>query len=234
MPFVHSFEIESPLSIAPITVTVDYEWKPPSCPQCKVFGHSCKAKPPTPLVADIGNLPTTLPVTSANIQDTTASKTPLPTPTPAPPQPTPITEQPHLAASPSNIDPTIIPTYSPQLPPQPMQTQSPPSHTKLLQQPNTEPLAPTNMEDCNSSQESGNEPLDIQHHHLSTLHANICLESKMDSLRSTSESSFAGKEISDVASTSFTNADPVQSPVPSPTTTKKKKGGRKKKEARGH
>ncbi|KAJ6885169.1 hypothetical protein NC652_032002 [Populus alba x Populus x berolinensis] len=59
-------------------------------------------------------------------------------------------------------------------------------------------------------------------------------ESKMDSLRSTSESSFAGKEISDVASTSFTNADPVQSPVPSPTTTKKKKGGRKKKEARGH
>ena len=92
------------------------------------------------------------------------------------------------------------------------------------------------MEDCDSSQESGNEHLGIQHHHINALHANICFESKMDSLRSTSESSFAGKEVSAEASTSVIppNAGPVQSPIPSPTTTRKKKGGRKKKEARGH
>jgi len=92
------------------------------------------------------------------------------------------------------------------------------------------------MEDCDSSQDSGNEHLGIQHHHLNTLHANICFESKMDSLRSTSESSLAGPDTSTKASTSGTppDADPVQSPIPSPTTTRKKKGGRKKKEARGH
>jgi hypothetical protein len=47
LPFIHSFEIESPLSTAPITVTVEYEWKPPSCDKCKVFGHSCSKLPPT-------------------------------------------------------------------------------------------------------------------------------------------------------------------------------------------
>ncbi|KAJ6980749.1 hypothetical protein NC653_024181 [Populus alba x Populus x berolinensis] len=44
LPFVHSFEIESPLSVEPLTVTVDYEWKPSRCEQCHVFGHCC----PTP------------------------------------------------------------------------------------------------------------------------------------------------------------------------------------------
>nr|TKS04165.1 hypothetical protein D5086_0000143660 [Populus alba] len=45
-------EIESPLSTAPITVTVEYEWKPQSCDKCKVFGHNCY-KPP-PIVLDKG------------------------------------------------------------------------------------------------------------------------------------------------------------------------------------
>lgn len=52
LPFIHSFEIESPLSTAPITVTVEYEWKPQSCEKCKVFGHNCY-KPP-PIVLDKG------------------------------------------------------------------------------------------------------------------------------------------------------------------------------------
>jgi len=47
LPFIHNFEIESPLFTAPITVTVEYEWKPPSCDKCKVFGHSCSKLPPT-------------------------------------------------------------------------------------------------------------------------------------------------------------------------------------------
>ena len=41
LPFVHSFEIESPLFVAPLTVTVDYEWKPSRCEKCNVFGHCC-------------------------------------------------------------------------------------------------------------------------------------------------------------------------------------------------
>jgi hypothetical protein len=39
--FVHSFEIESPLFVAPLTVTVDYEWKPSRYEKCNVFGHCC-------------------------------------------------------------------------------------------------------------------------------------------------------------------------------------------------
>lgn len=41
MPFVHSFEIESPLFVAPLVVIVDYEWKPSRCEKCNVFGHCC-------------------------------------------------------------------------------------------------------------------------------------------------------------------------------------------------
>ena len=41
LSYVHEFEIDSPLSADPITVTVDYEWKPSRCDKCKVFGHSC-------------------------------------------------------------------------------------------------------------------------------------------------------------------------------------------------
>ncbi|KAJ6881002.1 hypothetical protein NC652_034119 [Populus alba x Populus x berolinensis] len=45
------------------------------------------------------------------------------------------------------------------------------------------------MEDCDSSQDSGNELLGLQHHYLNALHVNICLKSKMDSLHTTSETS---------------------------------------------
>jgi hypothetical protein len=231
LPFVHSFEIDSPLSIAPITVTVDYEWKPPSCAQCKVFGHSCKAQqPPTP--EDKGNLPTLTPIHTSSIPETTVF---------IPPQPAP-TSEPQPEISPQNIDSTTLPHCNPPSPKillPAAQTPSPThqSHAKPLPQPNTALAVPTDMEDCDSSQDSGNEHLGIQHHHLNTLHANICFESKMDSLRSTSESSLAGPDTSTEASTSGIppNADPVQSPIPSPTTTRKKKGGKKKKkEARGH
>ena len=41
LPFVHNFKIDCPLSSEPITITVDYEWKPTHCEKCKVFDHSC-------------------------------------------------------------------------------------------------------------------------------------------------------------------------------------------------
>jgi hypothetical protein len=44
LPFVHSFAIDCPLSADPITVTVDYEWKPTRCEQCKYL--ATRANPP--------------------------------------------------------------------------------------------------------------------------------------------------------------------------------------------
>ncbi|KAJ6940681.1 hypothetical protein NC651_006725 [Populus alba x Populus x berolinensis] len=101
--------------------------------------------------------------------------------------------------------------------------------------PPVEPTSPADIEDCDSSQDSGNELLGLQHHHVTGLHATICLESKMDSLRTTSATFSADQGDSNEASTSFIHPaeSQVQSPPPTPATVKKKKGGRKKKEARG-
>jgi len=41
LPFIREFDIDNPLFVDPITVTVDYEWKPTRCDKCKVFSHSC-------------------------------------------------------------------------------------------------------------------------------------------------------------------------------------------------
>jgi hypothetical protein len=87
---------------------------------------------------------------------------------------------------------------------------------------------PKDIDDCDSSQDSGNEFLDLQHHHLTTMHASICLESKMDSLRTASANSSAAQEVSAEASSSSIPHNPVQSRSPSPTTVRKKKGEGKK------
>ena len=42
LPFVHRFEVESPLTEEPQVVRVEYEWKPPRCLKCNSFGHNCK------------------------------------------------------------------------------------------------------------------------------------------------------------------------------------------------
>ena len=41
LPFIHQFEIESSLSADPILIQVEYEWKPPRCDKCNLFGHVC-------------------------------------------------------------------------------------------------------------------------------------------------------------------------------------------------
>ncbi|KAG6746525.1 hypothetical protein POTOM_051066 [Populus tomentosa] len=108
---------------------------------------------------------------------------------------------------------------------------SPQPQATPLPDPNILPANPKEIDDCDSSQDSGNEFLDLQHHHLTTMHASLCLESKMDSLRTVSANSSAAQDVSAEASSSF-NPPTIQSPSPSPTTVRKKKG-RKKKEARG-
>ncbi|KAJ6422464.1 hypothetical protein OIU84_027429 [Salix udensis] len=41
-PFIHHFEVESPLTEEPVRVTVEYEWKPARCESCRSFGHNCR------------------------------------------------------------------------------------------------------------------------------------------------------------------------------------------------
>ncbi|KAJ6867748.1 hypothetical protein NC652_038827 [Populus alba x Populus x berolinensis] len=94
------------------------------------------------------------------------------------------------------------------------------------------------MEVCDSSNDSGTDCHNFDSHHITVLNTTACIESKMDSLRTISESSFATIETTaDTPSASLPTASAfVQSPSPSPSpkTVRKKKGGRKKKEARGH
>ncbi|KAJ6333870.1 hypothetical protein OIU78_010887 [Salix suchowensis] len=44
---VHSFQVASSPTEDPVTVEVEYEWKPARCAICKVFGHSCKVQEAT-------------------------------------------------------------------------------------------------------------------------------------------------------------------------------------------
>jgi len=39
LPLIHQFEIETPLSVEPILIQVEYEWKPLRCGKCCLFGH---------------------------------------------------------------------------------------------------------------------------------------------------------------------------------------------------
>ena len=220
LPFVHSFDIDSPLSIAPITVTVDYEWTPPRCEKCKVFGHSCAS--PSPIVETTVTATETPPTSSPHPQPPNLpTANPSTTNTATPPSP-------HLTAeSPVTVaDPSTHPISQPHINPLPLPT------TNITLHPDA--ASPTDRKDYDSSQDSGNELLGFQHHHLNTLQATICLESKMDSLRTTSETASTDQEVSAEASTSVNMTDhQVQSPPPTPATVRKKKGGRKKKEARG-
>nr|TKR85033.1 hypothetical protein D5086_0000251720 [Populus alba] len=84
LPVINSFDIECPLSADPITVTVDYEWKPKHCEQCKVFGHTCKFTDDAP---QFKVLQTTSPTSPTKPPTTNHSTTPIASPVP----PTPLT-----------------------------------------------------------------------------------------------------------------------------------------------
>ncbi|KAB5529712.1 hypothetical protein DKX38_019793 [Salix brachista] len=42
LPFIHHFEVESPLTEELVKVTVEYEWKLARCETCRSFGHNCR------------------------------------------------------------------------------------------------------------------------------------------------------------------------------------------------
>ncbi|KAJ6287630.1 hypothetical protein OIU78_001700 [Salix suchowensis] len=54
LPFIHHFEVESPLTQEPVKVTVEYEWKPSRCEVCQSFGHKCITQETVPTAAGGG------------------------------------------------------------------------------------------------------------------------------------------------------------------------------------
>ncbi|KAG6783513.1 hypothetical protein POTOM_012962 [Populus tomentosa] len=164
---------------------------------------------------------TDLALPHTNLPNTNTSTSPSTSTKPAIPPETTISS--HAIATPNpstsaRLLPILIPNSDQVFP-----TTKPP-----LSVPPVEPTSPTDIEDCDSSQDSGNKLLGLQHHHVTGLHATICLESKMDSLRTTSATFSADQGDSNEASTSSIHpADShVQSPPPTPATVKKKKGDR--------
>ncbi|KAJ6938058.1 hypothetical protein NC651_004679 [Populus alba x Populus x berolinensis] len=248
LPFVHNFDIESPLSNTPITVTVEYEWKPQRCEKCKVFGHSC--------VALLHNIKETIAATNDSLQHEPNQADPVAITPPIPNAIAPHTDlaiphkQPPNTTTSTNPSTSIKLAYQQTIPhvttiphpsasDQPLPTQKPnsnqasPTTKPHLSMPFAEPAIPTDIENCDSSQDSENELLGLQHHHVSGLHATVCLESKMDSLRTTSATFSTDQGDSNEASTSSIHPADSYVQSPPPTTVKKKKGGKKKKEARG-
>ena len=138
--YVHEFEIDSPLTSEPITVKVDYEWKPSRCEKCHIFGHSCPIPPPPQL--NKGKLPVT---------DTI----PIPTPVFVQPQMQPSTSALPIPIPPKAISslipspiPPLIDSYTPLLPSAPAEpVVAPllPSLSTANAAPVVAPLSPPNI-----------------------------------------------------------------------------------------
>nr|TKR98076.1 hypothetical protein D5086_0000206770 [Populus alba] len=227
LPYVHDFEIESPLTSEPITVKVDYEWKPSRCEKCHIFGHSFPITPP--LQMNKGKLPVTNPTPIHNLDILQPQMQPSTSTLPVPPTSTtmvtlslitsPKPPLPELSIPPLPIEPVALaePIVAPQPPPSLPPTKNPPL-----------PI-PTSTDILHTIVASTN----LNPWHISILDATVCQESKMASLRSQSESSNAME-----TSTAETASMPLseshdESPNYSPKTVRKKKGGKKHKEARG-
>jgi len=239
LPYVHEFEIDSPLTSEPITVKVDYEWKPSRCEKCHIFGHSCPIA--TASLPNTGKLPVTntitmhtpvFPITqtpavpSPSTQLLSPVAIPPPNPLSAPPQnntessipPLPPASIPSLP--PASANPSVESISFKQLPPH--------NHTQL-----PIPIPADNRLIDEKHSEEGS--TDIPTQHQPVLDTTICLESKMASLQSNSASSSACEastaETSTVSPPFSESHD--DSPQPSPKTVQKKRGGKKRKEAKG-
>jgi hypothetical protein len=202
LPYVHKFEIDSPLTSEPITVKVDYEWKPSRCEKCLIFGHSCPITP-TPLL-NKGKLPATTPIPKPNttltpIKPPTDPSTSAQPPSIEVPIPIPIPALPQsIPNSTTNLPPAGADMVVAPRPPTPIPTLNAPIS---LPNPNDNPISddPKPLDegsiDANPNSDDS-KPLDegstghrIQH--PTFLDTTNCLVSKMDSLQSTSEASSA-------------------------------------------
>ncbi|XP_034915333.1 uncharacterized protein [Populus alba] len=223
LPYVQNFEIESPLSAEPITITVDYEWKPSRCETCHVFGHSClpiaapakvnKGKGIENLAPQTHTIPATiapssstvhLPIISCpttHIANTTTiappSASPLSSPKTHCPQP-PLDQQPTSNTIPTKLPSNPIPTFA--------VTHDPPA----IHVPSNEP-APNPTTQFHTTMP----PI--------VMDTAPCQESRMASLGTTSDSSQTATDATNETSSNFIANDDA-SPSSSPKTVRKKKG----------
>ena len=232
LPYVHDFEIDSPLTAEPITVKVDYEWKPSRCAKCHIFGHSCpiatdpllnKGKSP---VTDVIPLPIPVsPIKQTPTEPSTSTQPPTPTAIPLP-EPInsvssqrktelPLPPMPHTSINPIFEPITITHIPSP-IPPQ---------------IPMTIPASTLPLE----VEKADAELIDLPTKHQPVTDTVTCQENKMASLHSNSASSTACEDSTAETSTISLslNESHDDSPQPSPKTVRKKKAGKKRKEARG-
>nr|TKR98217.1 hypothetical protein D5086_0000205770 [Populus alba] len=268
LPFVHNFEIESHLSPTPITVTVEYEWKPTSCEKCKVFGHSC-SKLPTALdkgkakvdsgVATVQHAAhLTDPSTSTQVATKSLQVQAITYTKPFTPLPQPITEpvgSKDMVECGSNQDSDILTKENLEMaaaPPRATETGSPPGFVEeqIVQHPllskssgssykHSQPPLSTSLRqgpvlefipeevDGGSDHDSACDPLSVEEsQHLITGFTK-CVESKMASIESGSESSTSA------TGTTHDISSPSQG-IPLQTSPKaKKKKGKKLRKALG-
>jgi len=251
LPYVQEFEIDSPLSAEPITVIVDYEWKPSCCDKCKVFCHSYLSivtlqSQPTKMdkgkgIADIKptSLPNTLLQTTINpplpIPTDLSPSSAVPSSSRAPP-PTQCIHT-HMTITTTNYPLPSMVAPSSSNPSSPMTLCPKPFLDPQLAL-NTIPTSPTITvgndqpdihvpNDNNSCHESGNDPPTNIHTSLHPIAMDTapCQESRMDSLGTTSESSHTAPEATVETSSTFMATHDV-SPNSSPKIVWKKKGAR--------
>nr|TKS06524.1 hypothetical protein D5086_0000121620 [Populus alba] len=222
LPFVHSFDIDCPLSSEPIKITVDYEWKPTHCEKCKVFGHSCPS-PPVPTIPSIPISTNNFTAKSPPRLEAPEATTTLSSPPVNPQQYPAIIHDP--IPSPSPVSPHPLPSIiqPTSRPPTPATKSIPAEHTSL--QPPTNALSITDtiipilsvMEVCDSSNDSGTDCHNFDSHHITVLNTIACIESKMDSLRTISESSSATIETTaDTPPALLPSASALSNPLPLP------------------
>ncbi|KAG6780113.1 hypothetical protein POTOM_012965 [Populus tomentosa] len=197
LPYVQNFEIDSPLSAEPITVTVDYEWKPSRCEKCHVFGHSClsiaatqpasmdKGKGITEFASQANTNPSfPIPQDPLTSADPSSSNVPLPTipcitthiaitTTTDPPSPS-LPSSPTAHCPPPSLDPQPIPNTIP------IPSPANPSPITLPAVPHAQPDLHIPGNEANTFHPT------MPHVVLDTA---PCQESKMASLSTTSESS---------------------------------------------
>uniref|UniRef100_A0A6N2MQU0 Uncharacterized protein n=1 Tax=Salix viminalis TaxID=40686 RepID=A0A6N2MQU0_SALVM len=120
-PFVHSFEMDTPLSKDPIKVEVSYEWKPSRCNDCKVYSHSCRPQPP-------------LEPTSDGHTDEPKEQEPIPIP---------VEQQPPLSTTQTHAKPTCPPLVTSQTLPQRNPNTQVLKKDKMVVNPHEEPRSTT-------------------------------------------------------------------------------------------
>ncbi|KAB5518950.1 hypothetical protein DKX38_023269 [Salix brachista] len=212
-PFVHSFEMDTPLSKDPIKVEVSYEWKPSRCNECKVYGHSCR--PQTPLEP-----------TSDGHTDKPKEQEPIPT----------LVEQhPSLSTIQPQANPTCPPLATSQTLPQKNPNTQVLKKDKMVVIPHEEPRSTTEASSSGVKQALAAAPqgaLASMEHKLDSSQSQNSGDPSSESQEFVADSATTTDNDGKHASTKHDHQQD-NSPTLSQKAVKKKKGARKRKEAMG-